>query len=80
MRFKRTAALFGATISSALAAQQPSKADDPNEVVCRRPVADVSSRIPPRKDCRTRAQWAEEARLNQTTWDRRQRAPATPRQ
>lgn len=62
--------LIAAVSSSAVAqstpqTQQPaaSKTPDPNEVVCEKE-QDSSSRIVTKRVCMTRAQWAEQRRLN----------------
>ena len=62
-----------------VAAEPQAKKQASEEKICRRPVADVSSRIPPKKDCRTKAEWAEEAQLSQQVWQRRPQSPSTPR-
>jgi hypothetical protein len=66
--------------AAGLAAEPPGKNGDPEKKICRRPIAEIGSRIPMKSDCRTKAEWDEEARLNQDAWRARKQGPATPRQ
>lgn len=55
---------------TAPAAPQAAKATpDPNEVVCEKE-EETGSRLGAAKVCKTRAQWAEERRLNRATIDK----------
>ena len=65
--------------ASPLLAQTPAARGgdlDPNERVCRRSPPDVSTRIPARRVCKLRKEWAEEARESQGNWQNRHRPPS----
>jgi hypothetical protein len=49
--------------------QQKKKAFDPNEVVCERQ-QELGSRLGSKRICKTRAEWAEERRLDRMEIDR----------
>ncbi len=71
---RKIAALFVIGLAAASApAFAGSSVDqrDPNERICRRPPPDTSTRVPSRPVCRTRAEWAEEARTSQQSMRQR---------
>lgn len=70
-------ALLAAGAQPALARSGDQQGEnDPNEIVCRRPAAELGTRIRPPRVCKSRAEWDAESRAAQEAWRNRQRAPS----
>lgn len=63
--------MIGSVLAVPAAAEGTKKKGDPDEVICEKQEI-LGSRLATRKVCRTRAEWAEERRLNRDAVDKSQ--------